>query len=935
MVGRPDPDAPPAALDTGAMLGHFRVECRIGAGGMGVVYRARDEQLDRVVALKVLPWALPPGAPERRRLHHEARALSRLNHPNIATVYDFLSDDQRDVIVMEFVPGDTLSDRLEHGPMPEATVIHLGLQLAEGLAFAHDHDVIHRDVKPANLRVTAEGRLKILDFGLARIIGSEATTASAISGSGAGRPAGTLPYLAPEQIRGHAPSRLTDLYAAGVTLYELATATRPFEGDAQAVIDAILAETPPPPSARRASLSHDFDALVLRAMDKQPSRRHESAHALRSDLQRVVSRPPAPVRPGPRPTRRTMLATGALAGAGAMAWAVWPRSRVAAFAPRGWAVLADFDDQGDDARLARVVHESLAITLQQSAFVNLLPRPEVFQVLARMRRPGVLAVDEDLALEVCRRDGRQLVLAGSIARSGAAVRIVVRALTPDRTLLFAVPAEFSRPEDLFAQIDLLGHRIREHLGESRAVIQRTGESLARVTTSSFEALQRYSEAVELFDRGNPDDAADRLNAALVLDPEFAMAHHALARASDRQGRSDRALEHFDRAYALREGVTLRERHSIDGEYFGAHERYGDAEAAYAVLVGQYPDDAEAWYELAAAREANGKLSQAIDAVQRQLVLRPQSREGLELLVLQLAQHNQPAEALDAYRRARDIIGPTPRLHWGAGMAAFGAGRLDDARRELAALGTDGGFGNIGRLYLSRIDAYEGSLARAATAIATDIEHDRRQDLASAELLRRYLFARIQLLEGRTTEARAQARLILAASAETARATNLQHAGTLYAQIGDVAGTQHALGRLEAIESRSPSPFVQSCVFELRGALAALRLDWRSAIAAFEAARAAYPNVLASMSLARALQAHGQPDGAIAAWNDVLSARGRILRDGFSADWPLAHLEVGRLLLARDQKADARPHLDKFLEIWTGTDTEPLRREAEQLRERVV
>ncbi len=161
MGARPDHDAPSSVFAAGAVLGHYRIEARIGAGGMGVVYRARDEQLGREVALKVLPWSLPRGAPERQRLHQEARALSRLNHPNIATVYDFLTDDERDVIVMEFVPGETLSDRLVQGPLPEATVVGLGLQLADGLAAAHDHDVIHRDVKPANLRVTPEGRLEI------------------------------------------------------------------------------------------------------------------------------------------------------------------------------------------------------------------------------------------------------------------------------------------------------------------------------------------------------------------------------------------------------------------------------------------------------------------------------------------------------------------------------------------------------------------------------------------------------------------------------------------------------------------------------------------------------------------------------------------------------------------------------------------------------
>jgi len=237
---------------TGLELGHYRIAEKIGAGGMGEVYRARDQHLDRDVAIKVLPPGTLIDEHARKRFRNEAFSLSKLNHPNIATIHDFDTQQGVDFLVMEYIPGITLSEKVAAAPLPEKEVLRLGVQLAEGLAAAHDHGVVHRDLKPGNLWITSDGRLKILDFGLAKLRLPVAASATTESLNETQAMAGTLPYMAPEQLLGAEIDARTDIHAAGCVLYEMATGQRPFaDVERSQLIGAILRQ--PPRSASTAS----------------------------------------------------------------------------------------------------------------------------------------------------------------------------------------------------------------------------------------------------------------------------------------------------------------------------------------------------------------------------------------------------------------------------------------------------------------------------------------------------------------------------------------------------------------------------------------------------------------------------------------------------------------------------------------------------------
>ncbi len=273
----------------GQLLGHYRIVERVGAGGMGVVYRAHDTHLERDVAIKVLPPGTLTDDDARKRFRREALMLSRLNHPNLATVHDFDTDNGVDFLVMEFIPGDTLETRIAAGPLDEAEVVRIGEQVATGLAAAHDRGVIHRDLKPGNLLLTTDGTLKILDFGLAKLLapvaGGMTTTETLTQHHGV---AGTLPYMAPEQLLGEAVDQRSDIYAAGAVLYESCTGRRAFPELAPTrLTDCILHRNPKLPRSLNSKVSPGLERIILKCLEKRADKRYQSARDLDVDLRHL------------------------------------------------------------------------------------------------------------------------------------------------------------------------------------------------------------------------------------------------------------------------------------------------------------------------------------------------------------------------------------------------------------------------------------------------------------------------------------------------------------------------------------------------------------------------------------------------------------------------------------------------------------------------
>ena len=278
-------------MKPGDTLGPYRVLDVLGEGGMGQVWRAHDTRLERDVALKVLPAETLGDETARARLVREARLASQLNHPHICTIYEVGEAEGQTFVAMELVEGQALSARLADGPLPVDQVLRYGQQMADALAHAHSRGVVHRDLKSANIVITPDGQVKVLDFGLAkRLTGeelAEATTVSRPSLTGPGMVAGTLAYLAPEQLRGQPADARSDIWALGVVLYELATGKAPFQGQTGfELTSAILSQPLPPlPSSVPAPLA----GVIDRCLAKEPGERYQQSTEVRAALEAVAS----------------------------------------------------------------------------------------------------------------------------------------------------------------------------------------------------------------------------------------------------------------------------------------------------------------------------------------------------------------------------------------------------------------------------------------------------------------------------------------------------------------------------------------------------------------------------------------------------------------------------------------------------------------------
>ena len=277
------------AIAPGDSLAHFRIESRLGEGGMGVVYRAYDTRLQRTVALKVLPPEYAGDSAWKQRLMREARAASALNHPNIVTVYEIGSEGVVDFISMEYVEGRPLSQTISEKRLTQQEALHYAISIADALAMAHAAGVIHRDLKPANILVTPDGRIKLLDFGLARQV--QSVDGATVTATKVGEIAGTPYYMSPEQARGLKVDARTDIFSLGVVLYEMLTGRRPFEGDTASHAMLCIMEKAPAPLP--AGTPAELQRIAGKMLEKDPEQRYQTAKDLGTDLRRLLAKPAA------------------------------------------------------------------------------------------------------------------------------------------------------------------------------------------------------------------------------------------------------------------------------------------------------------------------------------------------------------------------------------------------------------------------------------------------------------------------------------------------------------------------------------------------------------------------------------------------------------------------------------------------------------------
>ena len=706
----------------GATISHYKILSRLGAGGMGVVYEAEDTRLGRRVAIKFLPDEANTDAEANQRFQREAKVISSLNHPYICTLYDIGSHQSsadpghaaQHFMVMELLDGQSLKDRIARGALPVDEVVELGAQLADALDAAHAKGVVHRDLKPANLFVTGRGSIKVLDFGVAKLGEAARSDPGATMGGSdqlttIGTTIGTVAYMSPEQARGQEIDARSDVFSAGVVLYEMVAGQLPFKGPTVATIfESLLTKPPTPPSEIKAGTPAELDRIILKALDKDRETRYQGAAELRADLKRLQrsaetgsvsasvtsARLREPVSPKPAPVvsakagggwrRRTLLGAPLLTAALIGAFFLYRSTTTPALTQKDSVVLSSVVNRTGDTMFDDTLGEALGLQLRQSPFLNLVAEQQVQATLRLMGREPMTPITAEVGREVCQRAGAKALLGGSIAMLGSAYVLTLNAQDcVEGKVIAEEQVQAASKETVLAAMGTAVSAFREKLGESLASIQRYDAKIEAATTPSLEALKAYSQALRTRRTTGDFDSVPFFRRAIDLDPEFALAYARLGTVYSNLGQTEESRKMTTRAYELRDKVSEVERHYIDARYFTtAQPDVQKALDTYKVWLGTYPNDYTALTNSALLHKQQGDLNEAI----RKLELATQ-------------------------------VAPDQPLGWtNLGQSYFDAGRYADARRviETAITLQDSTSARIG---LYQIAVLTGDTALAEEQIA--------------------------------------------------------------------------------------------------------------------------------------------------------------------------------------------------------------------------
>jgi tRNA A-37 threonylcarbamoyl transferase component Bud32/tetratricopeptide (TPR) repeat protein len=928
-------------MRAGTRLGPYEIVAAIGAGGMGEVFKARDERLARDVAIKVVAEYSTDSARARERFKREARAVAALQHPNICAIYDVgETADGRAFIVMELLQGETLRQRIANGPLDQRVILEVGVALADALQAAHSAGIVHRDLKPANILLTSRGP-KILDFGLAKTdprvpshSAAEELEDRALL-TEAGSAVGTLAYMSPEQLRGEEVDARTDLFSLGLVLYEMATGRPTFVGNSAVVGAAILHEQPVPPRTIRLDLPEGFQQVVLKALEKDRDLRYQTAADIRADLQRQkrssehnagpMTEVAVPAQRYRSKRARSAAVAAALAAAVVVGYWAFTRSSTPMLAETDAIVLGDFTNTTGDAVFDQALREGLMVALQQSPFLHVLADQRVRRLLTMMGRSPDSPLISTVALEVCERSGGAAVIEGSIASLGDQYILGLRA-TDCRSgeLLDTQQSQVPGKQDVLGALGGMAREFRARAGESLATIQTHGKPLPEATTVSLEALKAYSAARA---PGLGCGGVPLLQRAIELDPVFALAQAMLAVCYSGTGQRQLAIQAATRAYELRERATDPERFFI--EYAYERDVTGDLEKAFqtaTVWTQTYPRDLNA-YGLRGGYSAHGtgRYEEAIQSAQRALAIEP----GFVFAYRELVSANMFVDRFDASKQALESAGPAVDAaslaigyyiamleHESGGIEPFAARLQDSSEVHLLRHAESLTLARAGQLERAR------ALAREAIDAAEGLgQHETAAIYESAAAVWEALWG------NRSTSTRRATTALERSSQRDVTYAN----GVALALAGEVARSESLASDLER---RFPRDTLVRFTYlpTLRALAAIARNEPVKAIELLQA-NVAYERAVPWTAFnfffgslypvyvrAQAYAANGQNQEAVVELQKILDHRGLMMGDPVGAR---ALLDKARMLARAGDQMGARVAYDDFLSLWKDADPDAL------------
>ena len=756
----------------GKTISHYKILEKLGEGGMGVVYKAQDIQLQRLVALKFLPPHIADHPEEKARFIHEAQSASALNHPNVTTIYSIEGSPEGLFIAMEYIEGKTVKEIVEKEPPSIKKVLEIAIQVCEGLASAHKKEIIHRDIKSDNIMVTREGQVKIMDFGLAKLKGATKLTKT-------GSTLGTVAYMSPEQAQGEEVDQRSDIFSFGVVLYELLTGKLPFGGEHHAaIIYSILNEEPQPIARYNNKVSTKLEEIVSKVLAKDREERYQHIDDLLADLRREKKAldytksgivPTGVISPKPKKKLLPFIVPASIVFILILLFLILkpfkfeivPEEK--AVAKENTLAIMYFENlvnREDKERLGEIVTNLLITGLSESQYLNVVSSQRLYDILKLMGKEGAKIIDKNVASEVATKVGAKWMLLGSILQVEPQIILTSQLVEVKSGRVLSSQRVSGEPEEkIFSIVDKLTQKVKKDLSVPAKVQKEETPKVADVTTHSQEAYRYYLEGLDYGYKYYFTEAERSFKKALEFDSTFAMAYYMLANL--KTGEEQKKLTAKAVKYSNR--VSQKERYYIksweayvSGNYSEtikilqkAAERYPEEKDVFYTLGVIYGDKLHqfkegiyyinkaieidplykvAYNQLAYAYDQRGDFDKSIWAINKYIDLAPDEANPYDSRADLYAYNGKLDQAIESYKKALEIkpdfYMSLPKLGY---MYLF---KMEYPKAEscykVLSSSSEKDWRSGGRILLALIPLYQGKFNKALEVLDDGIAADRME-----------------------------------------------------------------------------------------------------------------------------------------------------------------------------------------------------------------
>src|ERR1043166_3459519 len=951
-------------------VSHYRIVEKLGAGGMGEVYLAEDMKLGRKVAIKILSDEYTTNRDRLHRFEQEACAASALNQPNILTIHEVGNDEGRHYIATEYIDGLTLRRKIGGAQLEASEILDIAVQVASALEEAHAAGIIHRDIKPDNIMVRRNGYVKVLDFGLAKLTESsidrepsdgEASTRVLVQ-TDAGVVMGTSHYMSPEQARGKPVDARSDIWSLGVVIYEMVAGRTPFEGETSTDVIVAITQKQPAPLLRFApNVPAELDWIVTKALRKDREERYQTVKEVLVCLRRLKQRlefeaelersvapesftrsrisgaisPPTGAAQALPTVEKTVshvssaeyivtgikhhkIAAGLLAlvviaaiGIGAYFYT----HRKAALTDKDTILLTDFINTTGEQVFDGTLKQALAVQLGQTPFLNIYPDERVRETLRFMGKTPDERITKDIGREICERQGIKALLSGSIASLGSHYVITLEALNAQSGDPIArEQAEATSKESVLSSLGTAASNLRQKLGESLNSIKKYDVKIEQATTSSLDALKAFSMGDQARTSGRTRESLPFYQKAIELDPNFAMAYARMAVFYGNQGQLELATQYVEKAFALRERVSEREKFYISEKYYnyvtGEIDKSTEVQKTWA---SQYPNDYVPHNNLALSYQFLGRYAEAQKEAQRAIELNPTNVTARDNLVGTFIGQGLFDEAAQANEELAKLNPDFIAVHATRYLLAFLRGDLSTVAAMEAQAKPDeaDAFSNFAAR-AAFFGKFKESESLATQAVATFKTQKRSENAGQVRLV-------MAIREGAFGRCEQSRRNVAAGLALDRGRISLGSAGLASAICKDTAQAQSLIDEMTKRFPRDTGTVdcivpVIKAVLELNGGNGAAVIQTLEPVRSKELG--IILGVIANYVRGKAyLQQRMGPEAA-AEFEKIIAHRGV---EAFGVEHVLAHLELARAAMLTGDTAKARKEYQDFLALWKDAD----------------